>query len=179
MILQNIYKQLIPEIMNKKIEELLNEQIVKEGYSSNLYLAMASWAESEGYSGISQWLYAQAEEEHVHMLRLLHYVNDRDGRAIIPELKQPPVSFESIQKVFEEVYAHEKQITASINKIVGSTFEEKDYTTNQWIQWYVNEQIEEEKTAREILDKLKLSGLTNMYLFDKDIMSFRTQKTGE
>jgi ferritin len=164
--------------MNKKIEELLNAQIVKEGYSSNLYLAMASWAESEGYSGISQWLYAQAEEEHVHMLKLLHYVNDRDGRATIPEFKQPPVSFESIQKVFEEVYAHEKQITASINKIVDLTFEEKDYSTNQWVQWYVNEQIEEEKTVREILDKLKLSGLANMYLFDKDIMSLRTKKVG-
>ncbi|HEY6913349.1 MAG TPA: ferritin-like domain-containing protein, partial [Paludibacter sp.] len=68
--------------MNKKIEELLNAQIVKEGYSSNLYLAMASWAEAEGYAGISEWLYAQAEEEHIHMLKLLHYINDRDGRGI-------------------------------------------------------------------------------------------------
>ena len=163
--------------MNKKIEELLNAQIVKEGYSSNLYLAMASWAESQGYAGISNWLYAQAEEEHIHMLKLLHYINDRDGKAVIPDFKQPPANFENIQKLFEEVYAHEKQISSSINKIVGATFEEKDYTTNQWIQWYVNEQIEEEKTVREILDKLRLSGEANIYLFDKDIMTFRAQKS--
>lgn len=160
--------------MNKKIEESLNAQIVKEGYSSNLYLAMASWAESKGYAGISQWLYAQAQEEHVHMLKLLHYINDRGGRAIIPEFKQPPVDWVDIQKLFEEVYAHEKSITTSINKIVGLSFEEKDFTTNQWIQWYVNEQIEEEKTASEILDKLKLAGEANLYFFDKDIMSLRS-----
>lgn len=164
--------------MNKKIEELLNAQIVKEGYSSNLYLAMASWAEAEGYAGISEWLYAQAEEEHVHMLRLLHYINDRDGRAIIPEFEKPPVSFESIHKLFKEVLAHEKLISASINKIVEQTLEEKDFTTDQWIQWYVNEQIEEEKNVHQILDKLKILGDGNLYLFDRDIMSMRAPKPG-
>lgn len=164
--------------MNKKVEELLNAQVELEGYSSNLYLAMASWAEAEGYSGISQWLYAQAEEEHVHMLRLLHYINDRSGRAIVPEFKKPPVEFGSIQKLFEQVYAHEVHITNTINKIVGITFDEKEYTTHQWIQWYVNEQIEEEKTARELLDKLKLAGEANLYIFDRDIMSLRNPSTG-
>lgn len=164
--------------MNKKIEELLNAQIVKEGYSSNLYLAMASWAEAEGFAGISEWLYAQAEEEHIHMLRLLHYINDRDGRAIIPEFDKPPVSFESVPKLFKEVLAHERLITASINKIVEQTLEEKDFTTDQWIQWYVNEQIEEEKLVHKILDKLKILGDGNLYLFDRDIMSMRTPKAG-
>jgi ferritin len=164
--------------MNKKIEELLNAQIIKEGYSSNLYLAMASWAESEGYAGISKWLYAQAEEEHIHMLRLLHYINDRDGHAIIPAFVQPPVNYESVQKLFQEVSAHEKLITASINKIVEVTLEEKDFTTDQWIQWYVNEQIEEEKLVHEILDKLKILGDGGMYLFDRDIMSLRAPKSG-
>lgn len=159
--------------MNKKVEELLCSQIEKEGFSSNLYLAMASWAEAEGYPGISGWLYAQAEEEHIHMLRLLHYINDRDGKAIIPEFKQPPVSFGNVNKLFETVYAHEKAITESINKIVEAAFEEKDYTTHQWVQWYVTEQIEEEKNAREILDKLKLVGEVNMYQFDKDILGLR------
>lgn len=164
--------------MNKKIEELLNAQIIKEGYSSNLYLAMASWAEAEGYAGVSGWLYAQAEEEHIHMLKLLHYINDRDGRAIIPEFEKPPVSFESVQKLFKEVLAHERLITASINKIVELTLEEKDFTTDQWIQWYVNEQIEEEKLVHQILDKLKILGDGNLYLFDRDIMSMRAPKAG-
>jgi ferritin len=159
--------------MNKKIEELLNSQVEKEGYSSNLYLAMASWAEAEGYAGISKWLYAQAEEEHVHMLRLLHYINDRDGRAIIPTFQQPPVGYDSINKLFEDVYAHERHITASINQIVDLTFIEKDYTTHQWVQWYVTEQIEEEKMSRVILDKLKLLGNDNLYLFDRDILLLR------
>lgn len=159
--------------MNKKIEDLLNLQVEKEGYSSNLYLAMASWAEAEGYAGISQWLYSQAEEEHVHMLKLLHYINDRNGRAIVPLFQKPPLEFESIQKLFEEVYNHERHVTASINKIVDETFMEKDYTTHQWIQWYVIEQIEEEKMAREILDKLKLVGDGSLYQFDRDIMGFR------
>jgi ferritin len=159
--------------MNKKVEELLCLQIEKEGFSSNLYLAMASWAEAEGYPGISAWLYAQAEEEHIHMLRLLHYINDRDGRAVIPAFKQPPVSFENVNKLFLTVYSHEKSITESINKIVEAAITEKDYTTHQWVQWYVTEQIEEEKNAREILDKLKLVGETNMYQFDKDIVGLR------
>ncbi len=161
-------------MLNKNVQDILNAQVEKEGFSSNLYLAMASWAESEGYSGISQWLYAQAEEEHMHMLKLLHYVNDSGGNAIIPAFKKPPVTYPDVKKMFEQVYAHEQHITASINEIVAVTIAEKDYTTNHWIQWFVNEQIEEEKNARTILDKLKLLGKESLYIFDRDILTLRT-----
>ena len=109
----------------------------------------------------------------MHLLKLLHYINDRGGKAIIPAFKQPPLTFDNIQKLFELVYEHEKSITVSINKIVEATFEAKDFTTFQWIQWYVLEQIEEEKTASEILDKLKLLVDKNYYQFDKDLPGMR------
>ena len=161
-------------MLSKNVEKILNAQVEKEGYSSNLYLAMASWAESEGYAGISQWLYAQAEEEHVHLLKLLHYINDSGGHAIVPPFKQPPVMYTDVRKLFEQVYSHEQHITASINEIVAATIAGKDYTTQHWIQWYVNEQIEEEKNARTILDKLKLLGKESLYVFDRDIILLRT-----
>lgn len=160
-------------MINKNVEEVLNAQVEKEGYSSNLYLAMASWAEGEGYAGTSKWLYAQAEEEHIHMLKLLHYVNDSGGHGIVPSFKQPPSTYIDIKKLFEQVYAHEQQITASINEIVATTIAEKDYTTHHWIQWYVNEQIEEEKNSRAILDKLRLLGSDSLYVFDRDIILLR------
>jgi ferritin len=161
-------------MLTKKVEKILNEQVEKEGYSSHLYLAMASWAENSGFKGIADWLYAQAEEERMHMLKLIHYINERDGKAIIPTIKLPPAKFAGIKQMFDQVLEHEQYITASINSIVGVCIEQKDFTTHNWIQWFVNEQIEEEANAKEIIDKLKLVGTQNMYQFDRDIMSFRT-----
>jgi ferritin len=162
-------------MLNKKIEEILNAQVEKEGYSSNLYLAMASWAETNGMKGISQWLYAQADEEKMHMLKFIAYINERAGKAIIPAFKQPPATFAGIKELFEAVLKHEEYITSSINEIVFKTIEEKDFTTHNWIQWFVTEQIEEESQVRDLLDKLTLAGDKHLYLFDRDIMSMRTE----
>ena len=166
-------------MLPKKVESILVEQIEKEGYSSNLYFAMASWTESEGYDGIPKWLYAQAEEEKMHMLKIIHYVNERGGKGIIPAFKKPPVSFKNIQEMFKEVLKHEQFISASINEIVGVCITEKDFITQNWIQWFVNEQIEEERNAQAILDKLKLIGAGSLYLFDRDIISMRSEEGGE
>ncbi len=160
-------------MLNKKVEKVLVEQIEKEGYSSNLYLAMASWAESNGLEGTSKWLYAQADEERMHMLKFVAYVNERGGHAIVPAFKQPPVDYKNVREVFEMVYEHEQFVTASINNIVAVCLEEKDFTTHNWIQWFVTEQIEEEASASAIIDKLKLLGDNNLYLFDRDIMGMR------
>lgn len=160
-------------MLNKKVEKVLVEQIEKEGYSSNLYLAMASWAESNGLEGTSKWLYAQADEERMHMLKFVAYVNERGGHAIVPAFKQPPVDYKNVREVFEMVYEHEQFVTASINNIVAVCLDEKDFTTHNWIQWFVTEQIEEEASASAIIDKLKLLGDNNLYLFDRDIMSMR------
>ena len=163
-------------MLTKKVEEALVSQIVKEGYSSNLYLAMASWAESEGLEGISKWLYIQADEERLHMLKIVHYVNDRGGKAVIPAFEQPPVKFTGVKSMFEKVLEHEEFISASINEIVGVCGSELDFTTHNWIQWFVNEQIQEEKSARTIMDKLKILGETNLYQFDRDILSLRVSE---
>ena len=165
-------------MLNKKIESILNVQVEKEGYSSNLYLAMASWAEVNGYAGIAGWLYKQSDEERMHMLRLIGYINERGGHAIVPVFNEPPVNQKSVTSMFEDILKHEQYISQSINEIVAACIEEKDYTTHSWVQWFVNEQIEEEAQVQTILDKLSMLGETSMYLFDRDIASMR-DKEGE
>ena len=165
-------------MLPKKVEEILNVQIKKEDYSSQLYLSMASWAENNGFEGVSTWFYAQVEEERVHMLKLVKYVNERDGVAEIPGIEMPPSDFENIFVAFDKVLAHEKYISGSINEIVAVCISENDYTTQSWIQWFVNEQIEEESSVKTIIDKLKLLGENNLYMFDRDIMSMRGSGAG-
>jgi ferritin len=160
-------------MLNKRVEEILNVQVEKEGYSSNLYLAMASWAETRGFEGISKWLYAQAEEERVHMLKIIAYINERGGKTIIPSFAKPPVDYPGVKSMFEQVLEHEQYVTASINEIVAVCMQEKDYTTHNWVQWFVTEQIEEEASANNILDKLDLLGDGPLYLFDRDILTMR------
>jgi ferritin len=164
-------------MLKKKIEDICNRQVEREGYSSNLYLAMASWAETNGFSGVSQWLYTQADEERIHMLKIVKYINERGSKAIIPSFKIPPADFKSVEEMFKEVLKHEEFITASINEIVSLSFEEKDFNTHNFLQWFVMEQVQEEASARTIIDKLRLVGKNNMYQFDKDIMSLRTPET--
>jgi len=160
-------------MLPKKVEEILNAQIEKEDYSSQLYLSMASWAENKGFEGVSNWLYAQAEEERVHLLKLIKYVNDRDGIAVIPGIETPPSDFGDVFNMFDKVLAHEQYISGTINEIVAVCISEKDYTTQSWIQWFVTEQIEEEASVKAIIDKLNLLGKNNLYMFDRDIMSMR------
>ncbi len=162
-------------MLTPNVEKILTEQIEKEGYSSNLYLAMASWAETEGYAGIAEWFYAQADEERVHMLKLIRYVNDRGGKAVVPAFKQPPVAWKNVKDAFVQSLEHEQFVSKSINEIVAVCFAEKDFTTHQWIQWFVTEQIEEESNVNYILDRLKLLGDGCLYNFDKDIMSIRAK----
>jgi ferritin len=160
-------------MLPKKVEEILNLQIEREDYSSQLYLSMASWAENNGFEGVSNWLYAQTEEERVHMLKLIKYVNDRDGIAAIPGIDTPPTDFGDVFTMFDKVLAHEQFISGSINEIIVVCISENDYTTQNWIQWFVTEQIEEEASVKAIIDKLNLLGKNNLYMFDRDIMSMR------
>lgn len=165
-------------MLNKKVENICNRQVEREGYSSNLYLSMASWAENNGLPGVASWLYAQAEEERLHFLKFIKYINERGGIAIVPALKKPPYEFKSAEDLFKEVLKHEEFITASINEIVHITLEVKDYNTHNFLQWFVMEQVEEEASVRTILDKIRLVGPTNMYVFDRDIISLRTPPAG-
>ena len=160
-------------MLSKKMEEILNLQVGKEAYASALYLAMASWAENKGYEGISEWFYAQSEEERVHMLKFLRYVNERGGHGVVPLVDQPPVEFKDVKSVFDASLEHEQMVTRSINEIVGLALEEKDFTTHNWIQWFVEEQLEEESSVQRIIDKLNMLDGKNLYVFDRDIMKIR------
>lgn len=164
-------------MLKKKVEEICNRQVEREGYSSNLYIAMAVWAETNGYPGVADWLYAQAEEEKLHMLKFVKYINERGGKAVIPAMKKPVSEYKSVENLFQEVLKHEEFVTASINEIVALTLEEKDFNTQNFLQWFVTEQVEEEASVRTILDKVRLVGKNNMYQFDKDIMGLRAQAT--
>ncbi len=165
-------------MLSKTIEKSLNDQISVEAGSSQFYLAMASWAETEGFNGVSRFLYRHSDEERQHMLKLIKYVNERGGRAEIPSMERPPKKFESVQSVFKALFDHETKVTKEINGVVDICLNEKDYTTHNFMQWYVSEQIEEEALARTILDKLNLIGNDKggLYLFDRDLEVLNTQR---
>lgn len=166
-------------MLSSKIQSALNKQIELEASSSQYYLAMASWAEIQGFNGVSKFLYTHSDEERLHMLKLVQFINERGGKALIPALKQPPTTFKSVNEIFELILKHELQVTKEINSLVDSCLKEKDYTTHNFMQWYVSEQIEEETLARRILDKLKLIGgdKGGLYLFDRDLEGLSTGTT--
>lgn len=157
--------------MNARVESALNDQIQKEASSSQFYLAMASWAENSGMNGTAKFMYQHSDEERFHMLKLVKFVNERGGKALIPSIEQPPAEFRDLVHVFELLLEHEIKVTESINNLVDICLQEKDYTTHNFVQWYVSEQLEEEALARTVLDKLKLIGgdKGGMYMFDRDL----------
>ena len=158
-------------MLSKNIEKALNKQIKIEAESSQIYLAMACWAEVKGLEGVAAFMFDQSQEERDHMLKLVKFVNERGGHAQISELAAPHVTFESFKEMFEELLAHEIFVSNSINELVHITLEARDYATHNFLQWYVAEQIEEEAVARTILDKINLIGddKGGLYLFDRDI----------
>jgi ferritin len=164
-------------MMNKKVEIALNKQIEIEASSSQFYLAMASWAETQGLSGTANFLYQHSDEERMHMLKLVKFVNERGGKAIIPALKQPPKTYSTLTDIFKSLLDHETFVTKTINDVVDVCLKEKDYTTHNFMQWYVAEQLEEEALARTIMDKLNLIGSDKggLYLFDRDLAGLSAQ----
>lgn len=161
-------------MLSKTIETALNNQLQIEAQSSHYYLAMASWAENKGYPGIADFMYTHSDEERMHMLKLVKYINERGGTPSIPELSAPNISHTDITALFQDLLNHEINVTQSINEVVHECLSEKDYSTHNFMQWYVAEQLEEEALAREIMDRLKLIGNDKggMYLFDRDIKTF-------
>ncbi len=158
-------------MLTKNMEAALNQQIRVEAESSQVYLSMACWAEVKGLEGIAQFMYKHSDEERMHMLKLIKYVNERGGHAHITDLSAPETEFGTFQKMFQKLYDHEIFVSKSINELVHVALEEKDYATHNFLQWYVAEQIEEEALARTILDKINLIGNDKggLYLFDRDV----------
>lgn len=158
-------------MLSQTIEAALNKQIKIEAESSQIYLSMACWAEIQGFEGVAQFMYAHSDEERMHMLKLVKFVNERGGHAKVSELAAPPTEFGSFRDMFQTLFDHEVMVSQSINDLVHITLEERDYATHNFLQWYVSEQIEEEALARNILDKINLIGddKGGLYLFDNDV----------
>lgn len=165
-------------MINKNVEKAINVQIRNEEHSSRIYMAMASWCEVNGYRGASDYLLKQSDEERFHMLKFIKYVNDRNGYALLSALETPAAEFASLHVMFEQVLKHEEFITAAINKLYEIALKEKDYTTGNFLQWYINEQIEEESTVNGILDKMKLAGneAGGMFHIDKELAEMASKK---
>lgn len=163
--------------MKERINSAMNDQIAKEGYSAMVYLAMSTWCDHKGLEGCAQFFRRQSDEENMHMNKIIDYIMETDGRALIPEIPRPKSDYNSIIEVFEETYKHEQHITASINDLVDLAVKENDHGTHNFLQWYVEEQREEENLIRTILDKIRLigEGSMSLYYIDKEVERINSQ----
>ena len=143
-------------MLNEKLCKALNDQVNAEYYSAYLYHAMSAFAESASLKGVANWLFVQAKEEMAHGIHIYQYILDRGASPSLAAIAQPPVSFTGIDDIFEKTLAHEKKVTQSINNIASLAMQENDHACYQFIMWYVNEQVEEEANASDILAKLKM-----------------------
>ncbi|MCB0430455.1 MAG: ferritin [Flavobacteriales bacterium] len=158
-------------MLSKKIEKALNDQVGNEAEAAFFYLAMASWCEGKSLEGCAAFLYRHFEEEKDHMLRLIHYINDAGGDAAVPAIKKQTANFSDIKAVFQTVLKHEIAVTTAINKLVDMCLKERDYSTHNFLQWYVAEQHEEEKLFRTVLDKIDIIGTDakGLYWIDQEV----------
>ena len=152
-------------MLSANVIKLLNDQMNLEFYSSNLYLQMSAWCEQQGFEGAAKFLSAHAAEEMQHMRKLFTYLNETGAQAIISAIEAPSHEYKSLKEVIEITYEHEKLITSKINELVEVTFESKDYSTFNFLQWYVAEQHEEEKLFTGIIDRFNLVGEDGKALF--------------
>ena len=165
-------------MIKEAVENAIINQIKNEEHSSRLYLSMASWCQVNGYPGAAAFLYKQTDEERMHMLKFVHYLNDRVGKSRLLALDNPTAEYKSLLDVFEKVMIHEEFITGSINDLYEVALENKDYTTGNYLQWFINEQIEEESTMHGILDKMKLAGneAGGLFHIDKELSTLAAAK---
>jgi ferritin len=140
------------------MQKALNGQIQKEFASSYLYLAMAAYCETKNLPGMATWLKVQAQEEWGHGMKIYEYIVDRGGTVTLQSLEQPPAEFGSPVDVFKGVLEHEQKITAALNDLYAAAVKENDYATQIMLQWFISEQVEEEKNASDILELLKMAG---------------------
>lgn len=142
-------------MLSKTLEKALNDQITHEFYSEYLYLAMASYCDSIDFGGFANWFISQAEEEHQHAMKLFKYVQDREGHVELGAIEKPEHNYNDVTDLFEKVLQHEQKVTQSINNIYEMAVKEKDYPTQVELEWFIKEQVEEEKQVSDILKQLK------------------------
>jgi ferritin len=165
-------------MLTKALVDRLNDQINLEFYSSNLYLQMSSWCEFKGLEGCAEFLKLHAQEEMGHMQRLFNYVNETGAIAVLGQIESPPTEFESIVDVFKKTYEHECLVTLKINELADAALKDKDYSTFNFLQWYVAEQHEEEKLFKSILDRIEIIGTdgNGIFFIDQELKRMAGEK---
>ncbi len=162
--------------ISDEMEQLLNAQMTREAYQAQVYLSYGSWAEVNSFAGVAKFLYGHMQEEREHMFRLLKYINDRGGEAVIQAIDAAPVHPKDLGECLRNVLQHEEENSRQIDKIVNLAHEEKDWATFNFGQWFVQEQIEEETLIRDVLDKYNLASTVtasnhSLYELDRDMNS--------
>lgn len=158
-------------MISRKIQDALNGQINSEFYSAYLYLSMVAYFESINLPGFANWMKVQTQEEHIHTMKIYDYVNERNGRVTLKSIAEPPSEWESPLAAFEAAYQHEQKVTGLVNGLINLAIEEKDHAANMFLQWFVNEQVEEENSAETVVQKLKLiaDAPGGMYMLDNEM----------
>jgi ferritin len=152
-------------VLGKAVEDAMNEQIRNELFSAYQYLSMAAYCESENLPGFAQWMRAQAREETEHAMKFYDFILDRNGRVVLQRIERPLVEFGSPLEVFEKALEHERRVTAMINDLYGLAARENDYASQTFLQWFVTEQVEEEKNAGDVVETLRMIGDKSEALF--------------
>ena len=155
-------------MIKEKIQDALNEQINAELYSSYLYLSMSAYFESINLKGCANWMRVQTQEELVHAMKFYDYLIERGGKVVLSSIESPPTEWPSPLAIFEQAYQHEQKVTGLINGLVDLAIAEKDHATNNFLQWFVSEQVEEEASADEVVQKIKLMGDAHGVIFMLD-----------
>ena len=158
-------------MFKEKVQSALNEQLNWELYSSYLYLSMSAYFQAINLLGFANWMRVQAQEELVHAMKFYDFINERGGRVILQQVEPPPTEWSSPVDVFENAYKHEQKITGLINDLVNLAVGEGDHATNIFLQWFVTEQVEEEASADEVVQKLKLVGddSSGLFMLDREM----------
>ena len=158
-------------MVSKKMIDALNNHLNEEFYSSYLYLSMAAYLETKNLKGFANWFKIQSQEEYGHGMKFYGFINQVGGKVNLKAIKAPKTNWKSIMEVFAETLAHEKHISGLINKLVGQAMQGKDYATNNFLQWFVTEQVEEEATVEEIINKLEMIGdaKSGLFMMDREL----------
>ncbi|MGD1995747.1 MAG: ferritin [Anaerolineae bacterium] len=158
-------------MLSKAIQDAINEQIKNELYSGYLYLSMAAYSEDANLRGFARWMRLQSQEEVSHAMKFFDFINERGGRVELHAIDKPPAEFESPLELFEQTLEHERKVTAMINQLYKLAVEEEDYPTQIMLHWFIEEQVEEENSASEILEKLRMVGDTPeaLVMLDKEL----------
>ena len=158
-------------MIKEKIQDALNKQINAELYSSYLYLSMSAYFESINLKGCANWMRVQTQEELVHAMKFYDYLIERGGKVVLSSIESPPTEWPSPLAIFENAYQHEQKVTGLINDLVDLAIAEKDHATNNFLQWFVSEQVEEEASADEAVQKIKLMGDARggIFMLDREL----------